>query len=294
MDVAIRDAMVAAAAGGRPEMFFQTLRLVHCMAVEIEMAVADGSTPHLRREDGRPYSLLDTGGISALRERLDREGVRASALLMMTDFSSDDADYHVVMSIRACAAARELGVPVVRIDPLTKNKALAPEQVRENFVARVRQVLDGSRDTGVDLGVENHGPVACDPRWLDAVLDAVPDPRLGLTLDTGNFYWFGFPVSEMYGLIERFAPRAKHTHLKNINFPKELADVKREVGHGYKEYCCPLDEGNLDLKRVVEILRTAGGYARDLCVEDESLFKYGPDDKVNVLRRDVAAVRAAM
>lgn len=294
MDVAMRDAMVAAAAGGKPEMFFQTLRLIHCMNVEIEMGVADGAALHVKREDGSPYSLRDAAGTAALRERLEREGVRPVALLVMTDFSSDQAAAHVELSVRACAAARELGVPVVRIDPLTKNKTLPPEQVRDNFVARVREVLDGSRDTGVDLGIENHGPVACDPRWLDDVLAAVPEPRLGLTLDTGNFYWFGFPLSEMYGLIEHFAPRAKHTHLKNINFPKDLADVKRDVGHGYKDACCPLDEGNLDLKRIIDILRTAGGYARDLCVEDESLFKYNADDKVNVLRRDVAAVRAAM
>lgn len=294
MDISIRDAMVAAAAAGTTGLLFETLRLVHCMAVEIEMAVADGSTPHIKREDGSPYSLRDPAGTIELCERLEREGVRPSALLLMTDFASDAAAAHVQMSVRACAAARELAVPVVRIDPLTKNKALAPEQVRDAFVARVREVLDGSADTGVDLGIENHGPVACDPAWLAAVLAAVPDSRLGLTLDTGNFYWFGFPLSEMYSLIERFAPRVKHTHLKNINFPKELADVRREAGHGYKEYCCPLDEGNLDLRRVIEILRTAGGYARDLCVEDESLFKFSADDKVNVLRRDVAAVRAAM
>ena len=293
MDVAIRDGMVAAAAGGKPEMFFQTLRLIHCMNVEIEMAAADGAALHVRREDGSPYSLRDAAGTAALRERLEREGVRPVALLVMTDFSSDQAAAHVELSVRACAAARELGVPVVRIDPLTKDKTLAPQQVRDNFVARVREVLDGSRDTGVDLGIENHGPVANDPRWLDDVLAAVPDPRLGLTLDTGNFYWYGFPLSEMYGLIEHFSPRAKHTHLKNVNYPSGLADVRREVGHGYKEACCPLDEGNLDLKRVVQILRAAG-YARDLCVEDESLFKYNADDKVNVLRRDVAAVRAAM
>ncbi len=166
--------------------------------------------------------------------------------------------------------------------------------MRETFVRSVARVLKQTADTGTDLGVENHGPVANDPRWLDDVLTAVDDPRLGLTLDTGNFYWYGFPLSQMYGLIEHFAPRIKHTHLKNVNYPKELADVRREIGRGYKEACCPLDEGNLDLRRVVHILRTAGGYARDLCVEDESLFKYNADDKVNVLRRDVAAVRAAM
>jgi sugar phosphate isomerase/epimerase len=121
----------------------------------------------------------------------------------------------------------------------------------------------------------------------------VDDPRLGLTLDTGNFYWYGVPLDELYGLIERFAPRAKHTHLKSINYPPELANARRETGAGYKEYCCALDEGNIDLPRVVRSLRTAG-YDRDLCVENESLFKHPPEAKLDVLRRDVAAARAAI
>jgi sugar phosphate isomerase/epimerase len=85
----------------------------------------------------------------------------------------------------------------------------------------------------------------------------------------------------------------KHTHVKNINYPPELANVRREVGVGYKDYCCALDEGNIDLARVVRILRAAG-YDRDLCIENESLFKHPPEKRANVLRRDVAAVRAAM
>ncbi len=67
----------------------------------------------------------------------------------------------------------------------------------------------------------------------------------------------------------------------------------RPVGQDYGKYCCPLDEGNLDLKRVVSILRT-GGYGRDLCVENEALGKYPPEQRLGVLGRDVKALREAI
>ena len=43
----------------------------------------------------------------------------------------------------------------------------------------------------------------------------------------------------------------------------------------------------------MRILRAAG-YDGDLCIENESLFKHPPENRADVLRRDVAAVRAAM
>jgi sugar phosphate isomerase/epimerase len=114
-----------------------------------------------------------------------------------------------------------------------------------------------------------------------------------LTLDTGNFYWFGFPLEEVYRLIEKYAPRTDHTHLKNINFPADLAIRRREIGHGYKQYCCAVHEGNLDLPRVIQILRAAR-YDGDLCVEDESLFKHPPHQRTAVVRREVEALQAAL
>ena len=154
----------------------------------------------------------------------------------------------------------------------------------------VRDALDGSADTSTDIGIENHGRVFNDPDVLDGLLKQIPDERFGLTLDTGNFYWWGHPASEVYELVAKYAPRAKHTHIKNINYPPALAQGRREIGYEYKTYCCPLDEGNLDLRRIVSELQNAG-YARDLCVEDESLFKFAPADRAHVLRREVEALR---
>ena len=289
MDVGIRDAMLPGL-GGRE--FFAHLRELGVRSLEIEVA-ADLTTPLILRNDGSPYSVADEDGSTSLAHRLNAEGVRACALLVATDFSAPPVDDHVHWAVRAVRAAGEMGVPVVRVDPLARDRSLPGDHVRDAFVRSVARVLKQTADTGVDLGVENHGPMANDPQFLDEVFAAVENPRLGLTLDTGNFYWFGHPLSDVYRIIERYAPRAKHTHVKNINYPTELAEQRRPVGLDYGKYCCPLDEGNLDLRRVVAILRAAG-YHRTLCVEDESIGKAPPETRLAVLRRDVEAVRDAL
>jgi sugar phosphate isomerase/epimerase len=290
MDVAIRDAMLPSLDGTD---FFRGLRDVGVSSIEIEVQ-PDFTTPNLRQEDGRPFSVKDAGATAGLKRRLADEGVRSCALLLCTDFYGADAEAHVEYAVRAAQAAREVGAPVIRIDPLNRDKDLGEGEVLVTFVRKLDALARRTRDTGVDLGIENHGPFGNDPRFLDHVFAATrDDPRVGLTLDTGNFYWFGHPLAEVYKLVQRFTPRAKHTHVKSINYPPALADVRRPVGHEYGKHCCPLDEGNLDLKKIVGVLRT-GGYARDLCIENEALGKYPPEQRVNVMRRDVKALRDAI
>jgi sugar phosphate isomerase/epimerase len=289
MDVAIRDAMVPEA--GTPE-FFRGVRELGVSAIEIEIA-RDLTTKHLRRDDGSAYTVATGDDIVELWSRLNEEAIRPAALLLATDLSGPDADDVFEWATTVVVHAEGVSTPVVRIDPLALDKALPRDRVLRNVIDAAAELLRHTDFVRVDVGLENHGPFANDPAFLDAIFDAVPDPRLGLTLDTGNFYWFGYPLDELYGLIEKYAPRVKHTHAKNINYPPALANVRREVGVGYKDYCCSLDEGNIDLARVVRILRAAG-YDRDLCIENESLFKHPPEKRADVLRRDVAAVRAAM
>jgi sugar phosphate isomerase/epimerase len=288
MNVSVRDLIVPVEPG---ESFFRVLRTIGADSIEVAVN-SEGDLPHLPTPDGRPHSLRDEPGIEALRTHIDSENVRISALLLATDFSGTDARRHVDWVIRTARAARSLDIPVLRVDPWTANESFHPESIRQNVINCIREALDGSADTGTDIGIENHGRVFNDPDVLDDLLKHIPDERFGLTLDTGNFYWWGHPASEVYELVAKYAPRAKHTHIKNINYPPALAESRREIGCEYKTYCCPLDEGNLNLRRVVSALRN-GGYARDLCVEDESLFKFAPAERASVLKREVDALRTA-
>jgi sugar phosphate isomerase/epimerase len=278
--------MVSIAANGRP--FFDALKDLGITAIELQID-PDLTTPHVRRADDTPFSVADDAGIVELKRALDARGIRVPALLLGTDFSGDKADDHVTWAIRSTYVAQALGAAAVRVDPLSRNKELAPETVRDRFILRVKVLLRETAGTNVELGMENHGPFGNDPAFLDAVVSAVDDPRLGMTLDTGNFYWGGVPLEELYHLLERYAPRTKHTHVKNINYPADLAAIRRPIGLDYGKYCCALDEGNIDLRRAIGILRDAG-YRRDFCIENESLNKTPAEGRMDVLRRDVEAV----
>lgn len=285
--ISIRDQTLSLAIGGRP--FFDALHDLGIGAIELQID-PDFTTPHLRQVDGAPFRAAGKAGVGKLRETFASQGVRVSALLLMTDFSSERAADHVKWAVRAIELAGELGAPVIRLDPLTSNEELPCQTVRDNFIVRVRQVLDQTANSRAEIGIENHGPFGNAPTFLDAIFTAVGDPRLGMTLDTGNFYWWGVPLNDLYALLERYAPKTRHTHIKNINYPPDLASATRPAGLDYAKYCCPLDEGNIDLHRVAGILRDAG-YRRDFCIENESLQKYPDEQKLDVLKRDVEVVK---
>jgi sugar phosphate isomerase/epimerase len=287
--IAVRDQIVPVPAGGS---LFDALRSIGVSSFEC-LVDAQEFLPCLRTADGTAFHLRDQAAIDALKTRLADEGVRICAFLLATDFSGDDAEAHVAWAARVVRAAGILDVPVVRIDPWTVKRDMARAVVLENFIRRADALLAETTETGVDVGMENHGHLFNDPELIDAALAALPDKRFGLTLDTGNFYWWGFPASQVYELIERYAPRTRHTHIKNICYPPELAEQRREVGFEYKRYCGPLGTGSLQLPRIVELLRQRG-YDRDLCIEDESLSNLPEPQRLDVLRQDVQALRDAI
>ena len=290
MEVSVRDAMVPVPEG---QSFFRALQSVGASAIEMSTEPGYG-LPALVLEDGSaPFSIHTPEAIQALRQRLDAEGVRVAALFVANDFSGDDAEAHVAWVADVTRAARELGAPALRIDTWTRRSDLPKTAIRDNLARRLGQVLEQTADTGVALGIENHGAIFNDPQLLDEVFAAVGDARLGMTLDTGNFYWYGYPLSEVYAILAHFAPRTKHTHVKNIAYPPELRETRRAIGYEYGRYAAPLDEGNIDMRRVVALLRDAG-YTGDLCVEDESLSRFPSEERANVLRRDVQTLRAAL
>jgi len=221
--------------------------------------------------------------VSALKSQAEDHGIRIAALCMGNNFNAADKEFEIGWAARTVRAAKALGAPAVRIDAIMSGEKDLPLDERISLVASaVQQILDATTETGVDLGIENHGFQGNDPAFVKATLDAVGNPRLGLTLDSGNYYWRGWPLSRVYEIFEEFAPFVKHTHIKNINYPAELRETHREMGYEYGKYVSPIHEGDIDHTRYFAALRKAG-YDRDLCLEDESLGKYDvPTRKANL------------
>jgi sugar phosphate isomerase/epimerase len=261
------------------------------------IAIRDQTLPGDRSTLDQLHEL----GISAIEIRIDEAlqpihlrgeldgSIRIAAILLMTDFADDQVDWVT----RAIARAAELGAGVVRVDPLTAAKDLSAGQITGNCIRNIRAILAGTAGSDVRIGLENHAHFANDEAFLDRVLGEIPDARFGLTLDTGNFYWFGYPLDEVYRLIDKYAPRTVYTHIKSINYPSEVRNIRREIGYEYKRHCSRLAEGDLDLRRIAGIFKSHN-YGGDYCIENESLFKLSEAQKMLALQSDMATLRNAI
>lgn len=282
MFVSIRDEIVFAAGY---KQLGEGLKDLGYQAVEL-LVQRDDTVPALQPVEGKErLRLSGEEGLAELKRQAEAVGVQICALCMGNNFNAADREAEISWAVRTVEAAANLGVPVVRVDPLLKGEPhRSPEETQALVVRALSEILQRTADSGVDLGIENHGGIGNDPEFLGYVLSTVNSPRLGLTLDSGNFYWRGWPLSKVYAIFERFARDVKHTHIKNIAYPEEVRESERAIGYEYGRYVSPIYEGDIDLSRYVRLLKQAG-YSRDLCMEDESLGRYTEVERRENLRK---------
>ncbi len=229
------------------------------------------------------YSAAEKASIDRLRADLYAAGVNISALCMYNRFD-ERPQFELEWCIRAAKAAAALCVPAIRIDLLPRK--VARKDYLQFSIEMMRKLIRGTEDVPVAFGIENHGNTTNDPDFLEALFDKVASPRLGLTLDTGNFYWFGHPLGKVYDIFQKFAARTVHTHCKSINYPEAQRQQQRPMGWEYSKHTCPIDQGDIDFARVVKMLVEAG-YRNDLCVENESLGRFPAEQRVEIVAREI-------
>ncbi|MEN6557153.1 MAG: sugar phosphate isomerase/epimerase family protein [Thermoguttaceae bacterium] len=235
---------------------------------------------------GKPYTLASSD-IARLGDDARAAGVRITAFCMGNrfDVQPDVEIQHCGMVARA---ADQLGAPAIRIDVAPRK--MERNAFRKQAVKALKKILADTESTGVKFAIENHGNTTNDPDFMQSLFDRVGSERLGLTLDTANLYWFGHPLSKVYSLFERFAPRVYHTHCKSIRYPETERERLRPMGWKYAEYQSSIDQGDIDFTRVASILRKAG-YHNDLCVEDEFLDALTPEAATDRLARQIALLK---
>lgn len=240
---------------------------------------------------GAREPLADGKSMEVFRRKCSELDVRVSALLLHNNFATKDLDVEIDWVISCIKAADKLGVKAVRIDAFMSTEEDWPlDQRIQRFADCMGRVLDSTSDSDVQMGIENHGVQGNTPEFLDTVLNKVGSSRLGITVDTANFYWAGYPLSRVKEIIEHFAPRTKHTHVKNINFPEDQREIERPVGWEYGAYASTLRQGDIDIKWLVDTLRGAG-YDGDLCIEDESVHRWDVDGQKEALIDDARVLR---
>lgn len=285
MYLSIRDCMVA-----RPEFAapIEGLRHLGIGAVELELK-HDYTVRALDSQDW--VSIASDEDAAAYKRHLDNLGIRPAAFLTYYDFTVDDVERGIAFTARAIELADLLSMDCVRVDPaMQRERELSFQERVGLFVQAWGGALERTAGSQVALGMENHGFQGNNLAFQLNIYQRL-GPRMGGTMDTGNFYWRGYPLSEVYGILYVLAPYAKHTHLKNIAYPAETHETMREAGWEYAQYAAPIPDGDIDHRQVVQLLADAG-YEGDVCIEDESLSRFrSPEARIEALERDTAHVR---
>ena len=193
-------------------------------------------------------------------------------------------DFEVEWGVKTAQAAQALGVKAIRID-IVPRKAMG-DKFLDFAVDIMTKLMKATESTGALFAVENHGNTTNNPEFLRSLFERVGSKRLGLTLDTGNFYWYGHPLSKVYQYFAELAPRVYHTHCKSIRYPESEREKTRKMGWEYAKYNCPVYEGDIDFARVAKILRKAG-YNNDLCIENESLKRFPEKERGQIVAREI-------
>jgi sugar phosphate isomerase/epimerase len=251
----------------------------------------DLSLPGLFHSTGH-YSGASESELQRLKADMQAAGGNITALCMHNRID-ERREFEIAWGTKAARVAKALGVKAVRIDVWPHRIGRGQEmtdQIQAEFldfsVSMLRELIQATEVTGVAFGVENHGYTSNRPDFLLPLFERVGSKRLGLTLDTANFYWYGHPLSKLYQLYTTLAPHVCHTHCKSINYPEAEREKQRVPGWEYARYNCPIDQGNIDFRRVVKILRDAG-YGNDLCIENESLTKVAEPERAAVVKREI-------
>ena len=235
----------------------------------------------------KKYCLATAAGVNELAGDLAAHGVAITAFCMHNHFD-DNLDAEVAWMRKLLPVAQDLNVRAIRIDVVPHKTPL--DQFLPVAIKACQAICEVGEGRPIRYGVENHSRFTNDPAVLDELFAGVGSPQLGLTLDALNFYWYGWPLEELYGMYEKFAPRVVHTHCKSIRYPADKRNIRRPMGWEYGKYCAPIYDGDIDYQRVVAILRKAN-YQGDLCLENECLNHFPEAGRPEVLRKEIALLK---
>jgi len=270
---------------GKPDCWAAMKELdVACLEVDI---TPDLLCPSLYHPD-KKYSLADADGVKRLADDLAANRATITAFCMHNKFD-DKLDEEIAWMRKLLPAAQQLNVKVIRIDVVPRKTPL--DQFLPVAIKACKAICEIAEGKPIRYGIENHGRFTNDPDVLDKLFDGVGSPQLGLTLDALNLYWFGHPLELLYGIIEQFAARVVHTHCKSVRYPADQRNVRRPIGWEYAKYSAPIYDGDIDYKRVVAILRKAG-YQADLCLENECLKHFPPEQHAAVIKKEIEMLKS--
>ncbi|UCH22893.1 MAG: sugar phosphate isomerase/epimerase [Deltaproteobacteria bacterium] len=206
---------------------------------------------------------LDDGVLESLDEAYLKEvcaAARERGLYLEYNFSMDLGGMGIGIQHvldEAIATAQALGADIVKVSmdlkrprPVSASRFHPDVMAQMNaFASRLKASAPAASAAGVRIAVENH----CDSfseeiLWL---LDLVDSPVVGACVDTVNALMV---MEDPMKAIENLAPRALTNHFRD-----DRIEFQR---YGCKLKGTALGEGDIDMKRAYEIIRTKSAMRR--------------------------------
>jgi len=192
---------------------------------------------------------VDQYGVGALREGLDRSGLRCGCFYIHGDLLAQNEKQRREVDLafeHGIESALALGAPLCFTHGSQHTRA--GEEARAAYIERLREKAALVADAGMALVIENAGLLVNTPEHMVEVIEGAGDAGLRLCPDTGNFSVWG--IHEV-GAIRRCLPSMAHIHLKDLS-PDSVGD---EAGRGVPEV---LGRGVTPIAEVIALLDAEG------------------------------------
>jgi sugar phosphate isomerase/epimerase len=220
-----------------------------------------------------PITVWDDENVERVKAALSANGQElmpslGADLLATGDRLAREID-SIVETIERYAAFGGISLAKACVYPMVYNRFRSDPPLREQLdrlIAALPPVVDAARRAGIVLAWENH----LDYRAHEVVeiIEAVGSPHLRFLFDMGNT----LPVCE--DPLEAAYVAAPYTVAAHVKDIVVLPWTPASPGYVAAMYACPLGEGNVPLRRIVEVLRDAAPYPGTLPLTIEA--SHGP------------------
>ena len=241
--------------------------------------------------DGIEFIDVDADGLDGqiemarkIKEEADRVGIEIVAYTIGANLFSEkdeECEKEVERLKGQLLVAKALGAPLMRHDVCykltSKGRGRCFEMMLPTIAENCRKVTEYAQTLGIKTCTENHGFIAQDSDRVIKLATAVNHDNYGLLVDIGNFLCAD---EDPAIAVSKVAPLAIHVHAKDMKVSRERRSP-REIETRCCNYllCCSIGEGDVPVKRCINILKKAG-YDGYVTVEYE-----GQEDCIEGIRR---------
>lgn len=205
--------------------------------------------------------LLGEENFENIKREIANSNLQVCALAAWNDFvQKEDKDLQAQVDEvqRVVDLAKTFDCDVVRVFAGEPKDDIPKDRWLDLIIGGFKSSVRYAQSNKVYLALENHGYITNDAEVELKILEEVGSDYLRLTVDTGNFRWFGHPLDKVKSFFKILAPYCVHTHLKDGRYLGKRGEME----------FTPLGEGEVDIKFFIEQLNLAG-FQRPLCTEYE-------------------------